>query len=358
MIGLGVWQLKRAQVEGAAARADTRRPRSCRRSLARPCRCSDDQLPLFRHATGVCLRPSASARSPARIAAGETGYVADHRLRDRRRRAGDERRGRLVEEPECEGRTGPADWSAGSSCPTGVPGMRLVAASAPPGLEPSRRRRRIGSRSPGRPSRLCVQWFSFAAIALVIYGLALRKRLRRSSPSHERRAARPGQRPDAWRVDPMPSARRSRSGSTRSVGSRSEPAHLNGLAQSSSIWCSRARAAATAREISRSDRGCRRGAQCVDRARPDRVLRPRAGHATCRLVVELLADLVRAPHFDEEHLEREKKVILSELGEVDRHARRPGPRSSVRSGVRRAAARPVRCSARRDHPGDHARRSA
>ena len=33
------------------------------------------------------------------------------------------------------------------------------------------------------------------------------------------------------------------------------------------------------------------------------------------LVAQLIADLVRAPHFDEGHLEREKQVILSELGE-------------------------------------------
>jgi predicted Zn-dependent peptidase len=33
------------------------------------------------------------------------------------------------------------------------------------------------------------------------------------------------------------------------------------------------------------------------------------------LVAELIADLVRAPHFDDAHLEREKQVILSELGE-------------------------------------------
>jgi predicted Zn-dependent peptidase len=33
-------------------------------------------------------------------------------------------------------------------------------------------------------------------------------------------------------------------------------------------------------------------------------------------LTELIADLVRAPHMDEEHLTREKLVILSELGEV------------------------------------------
>ena len=39
-------------------------------------------------------------------------------------------------------------------------------------------------------------------------------------------------------------------------------------------------------------------------------------HRDTDLVAELIADLVRRPHFDEEHLEREKQVILSELGEV------------------------------------------
>jgi predicted Zn-dependent peptidase len=34
------------------------------------------------------------------------------------------------------------------------------------------------------------------------------------------------------------------------------------------------------------------------------------------LLAELIADFVRAPHFDEEHLAREKQVILSELGEI------------------------------------------
>ena len=74
-----------------------------------------------------------------------------------------------------------------------------------------------------------------------------------------------------------------------------------------------------------------------------RVLAPR--HR--RWLAELIADLVRAPHFDEAHLEREKEVILSELGECHRCARRPRPRPSVRGGVRRPAARPIRCSAAR-----------
>ena len=74
MIGLGIWQLQRAQwKEGLLAQyaAAEKLP-----PIALPTApLDDDQLPLFRHATGVCLRPSASARSPARTAAGEPGYA-------------------------------------------------------------------------------------------------------------------------------------------------------------------------------------------------------------------------------------------------------------------------------------------
>ncbi|HKP33839.1 MAG TPA: pitrilysin family protein, partial [Sphingomicrobium sp.] len=50
-------------------------------------------------------------------------------------------------------------------------------------------------------------------------------------------------------------------------------------------------------------------------ARDQTVFHGRALARDLPLVVELIADLVRAPHFDAEHLEREKQVILSELGE-------------------------------------------
>jgi predicted Zn-dependent peptidase len=50
-------------------------------------------------------------------------------------------------------------------------------------------------------------------------------------------------------------------------------------------------------------------------ARDQTVFHGRALARDLPLVAELIADLVRAPHFDEQHLEREKQVILSELGE-------------------------------------------
>ena len=54
--------------------------------------------------------------------------------------------------------------------------MRLVAASAPPGLEPSAPPS-IQS-IPNNHRSYALQWFSFAAIAVIIYALAVRKRLR------------------------------------------------------------------------------------------------------------------------------------------------------------------------------------
>ena len=54
--------------------------------------------------------------------------------------------------------------------------MRLVAASAPPGLEPSAEPSL--SSIPNNHRFYALQWFAFALIALVIYGLAVRKRWR------------------------------------------------------------------------------------------------------------------------------------------------------------------------------------
>jgi predicted Zn-dependent peptidase len=50
-------------------------------------------------------------------------------------------------------------------------------------------------------------------------------------------------------------------------------------------------------------------------ARDQTAFHGRALAADLPLLTELIASLVRAPHFEEEHLQREKQVILSELGE-------------------------------------------
>jgi cytochrome oxidase assembly protein ShyY1 len=71
------------------------------------------------------------------------------------------------------------EWAGGPVsgviAPDGQAGMRLVAASAPPGLEPSAPPSL--NAIPNNHRSYAVQWFSFAAIALIIYALAVRKRL-------------------------------------------------------------------------------------------------------------------------------------------------------------------------------------
>ena len=186
---------------------------------------------------------------------------------------------------------GPAGWSAGSSRPTAGRACGW-----------SRRARRRGSSQARRPSHrqpipnnhrcYAVQWFVFAAIALVIYGLALRKRLKEATPSDDA-ADDPGQRPA--RGQPADAGRRNR---RRRALRRARLALRAGGTQRprpsrSSIWCSRARAAARAR-AHRSDRGCRRRAQRLRPTRDQTVFHRRMLAATSAAGVELIADLVRA----------------------------------------------------------------
>jgi cytochrome oxidase assembly protein ShyY1 len=58
--------------------------------------------------------------------------------------------------------------------------MRLVAATAPAGLEASAPP--AIDEIPNNHRAYAVQWFAFAGIALLIYGLALKQRGRRAQP--------------------------------------------------------------------------------------------------------------------------------------------------------------------------------
>ena len=93
------------------------------------------------------------------------------------------------------------------------------------------------------------------------------------------------------------------------------PSTSTGSRMSSSIWCSRARARATRAELAEAieDVG---GSINAWTARDQTVFYGRTLAKDAPLLAELIADFLRAPHLDEEHLEREKAVILSELGEV------------------------------------------
>ena len=79
MIALGVWQLQRAKWKaGLLARyaAGGEGPPIIWPTV--PLR--KEQLPLFRHATGVCLQPIGRRAVAGENRAGEPGYRPDHRL--------------------------------------------------------------------------------------------------------------------------------------------------------------------------------------------------------------------------------------------------------------------------------------
>jgi predicted Zn-dependent peptidase len=115
-------------------------------------------------------------------------------------------------------------------------------------------------------------------------------------------------------VDPLPGAESVTLGLYASVGSRSEPARLGGLAHLVEHMVFKGAGGRDTRALAEviEDVG---GSLNAWTARDQTVFHGRALARDLPLVAELVADLVRAPHFDEAHLEREKQVILSELGE-------------------------------------------
>jgi len=115
-------------------------------------------------------------------------------------------------------------------------------------------------------------------------------------------------------VDPIPGAQSVAVGLYASVGSRSEPEQLAGLAHLVEHMVFKGAGGRDTRALAEvvEDVG---GSLNAWTARDQTVFHGRALARDLALVTELIADLVRAPHFDEAHLAREKQVILSELGE-------------------------------------------
>jgi cytochrome oxidase assembly protein ShyY1 len=174
MIALGVWQLQRSKWKDALlaryAEAERLPP------IAFPTvPLHDDQLPLFRHATGVCLRPVRQRAVAAENLHGESGYgrIVDCTT-------GAEGPGISVEVGWSKNPNAKVNWGGGLVSgvigPDRLTRMRLVAASAPPGLQPAAPPSL--STVPNNHRSYAVQWFAFALIALIIYSLAVRKRLK------------------------------------------------------------------------------------------------------------------------------------------------------------------------------------
>ena len=176
LIGLGVWQLQRLKTKEALlaryAQAEQLPP------IVWPTLpMKDSQLPLFRHATGVCLRPVGKRVVGGESASGEPGFV---QIVD------------CVTGAEGPGMSVAVGWSKNPNAQVNWPGgpvsgvigpdkdmrMRLVAATAPPGLEP------VAPPSlssiPNNHMQYAVTWFLFAMIAPLIYVLALRSRWKKA----------------------------------------------------------------------------------------------------------------------------------------------------------------------------------
>ena len=115
-------------------------------------------------------------------------------------------------------------------------------------------------------------------------------------------------------ADQLPGAESVAIGLYARVGSRSEPERLGGLAHLVEHMVFKGAGGRDTRALAEAieDVG---GSLNAWTARDQTVFHGRVLARDLPLAAELIADLVRAPHFDGEHLTREKQVILSELGE-------------------------------------------
>ena len=174
LIGLGGWQLQRAvwkeQLLARYAAAEKLPPIAWPILLPK----GDDKLPLFRHATGVCLRPVGKYAIAGENRSGEPGYaqIIDCAT-------GAEGPGMSVEVGWAKNPNARIQWPGGPVSGVIVPDrrtrIRLVAATAPPGLEPSATPS-VESASPISPSghrMYAATWFALALVALIIYMIAV-----------------------------------------------------------------------------------------------------------------------------------------------------------------------------------------
>ena len=171
MIGLGIWQIDRAgQKERLLASYAAAQGLP---EVAFPTATFAGEPPLFRRAAGQCLQVTGWRQVAGQNARGEVGYafLADCRT-------GAEGPGMVVAAGWSANPQAKPRWTGGPVegviAPDKSARMRLVSAIGLGGLEAS---------APPSPEMIpnnhrsyAVQWFAFAAIALVIYILALAKR--------------------------------------------------------------------------------------------------------------------------------------------------------------------------------------
>ena len=192
MIGLGIWQLQR-QTEKAAAiavlRANPSKP-----PVAFPTLPPVDPDLMFRQSSVHCLRVMGWQREAGRAADGSTGYRLIAQCA-----TGAEGPGVLVNIGVLPRVDGTPEWTGGQveGWISQEPDHRSLlsrALSDAPALRPMliARQPALGLKAATPPQvddipdnhlAYAVQWFLFAGVALLIYGIAVRKRLRANDPS-------------------------------------------------------------------------------------------------------------------------------------------------------------------------------
>ena len=129
--------------------------------------------PFYRYATGMCLEVVARRAVAGRNRDEEPGY--SHIVSCR---AGAEGPGMAVDIGWSKDPAFRTSWKGGPVsgiiAPDSISRMRLVADGAAPGLEPSAKP--SVDAIPNNHRAYAVQWFLFAAVALIIYLIALKRR--------------------------------------------------------------------------------------------------------------------------------------------------------------------------------------
>lgn len=178
MIALGFWQLQRAGDKRALI--DRYQATPGQPPIAFPTiPIAEDDLPLFRRATGHCLRVISRRTAAGQNRLGETGFLHIAECG-----SGAEGPGMAVEMGWSKDPNAGAGWQGGEVSGIIAPDrklrFRLVSADGLGGLQASA----VPSPAsiPNNHLSYAIQWFLFAGIAALIFSLALRTRWRQDRP--------------------------------------------------------------------------------------------------------------------------------------------------------------------------------
>ena len=177
MLALGFWQLSRAHWKEQLLAQYEAAPKLP--PIAFPTAPLKGELPLFRWATGFCVKPVGQRAIAGENRSGEPGYA--HIVQCS---TGAEGPGMAVDVGWSKDPQAKWSWAGGPVtgmiAPDRLQRIRLVAATSPAGLQPSAvpTVQTVVQTTPAGHRLYAIQWFAFAAIALIIFVLALRKRLR------------------------------------------------------------------------------------------------------------------------------------------------------------------------------------